>query len=206
MILADSGLSWRNFPFTGAPVRINYRNPEPAYPKQWTDDNELLTYNLFDIVRISIGDGTVTPVVATAANEQEPTLSPDGRWLAYQSNASGTNEVYVQSFPNGVDRQIVSRSGGVDPVWSRDGSELYYRRGNSIMAVPVRTGQRFQILGPGVELFSARYDFTQTGNWTLGPGGRFLMIKSDPGTTTRFHVVMNWFEELRNPEMARISR
>jgi Tol biopolymer transport system component len=206
MILAGSGLAWRAFPFTGAPVRINYQNPQSAYPKQWTDDNELLTYNLFDIVRISIRDGTVTPVVATAANEQEPVLSPDGRWLAYQSNMSGTNEVYVQSFPDGADRQIVSRGGGVDPRWSRDGTELYYRLGNTILAVPVRTGQRFQILGPGAELFTARYDFTQTGNWTLGPGGRFLMIKSDPGTTTRLHVVMNWFEELRHPDIARTSR
>jgi hypothetical protein len=65
------------------------------------------------------------------------------------------------------------------------------------MAVPVRTSPQFQILGPATELFAGPWDFTQTGNWTLGPGGRFLMIKGDPTTTTRLHVVLNWFEELR---------
>jgi serine/threonine-protein kinase len=134
---------------------------------------------------------------ATPATEQEPGLSPDGRWLAYQSDMSGSNEIYVQSFPDGGRRQTVSTGGGVDPVWSADGRELYYRRGNAIMAVPVRTGPQFQTLGPPVVLFTRPYDFTQTGNWTLGPGGKLLMIKGDPTTTTRFQVVLNWFEELR---------
>ena len=65
------------------------------------------------------------------------------------------------------------------------------------MAVPVRTGPRFQMTGAPTALFTRPYDFTQTGNWTLGPGGRVLMIKADPTTTTRFQVVFNWFEEIR---------
>ena len=81
-----------------------------------------------------------------------------------------------------------------------------FRRANSIMAVPVRTREQFQVLRPAVELFSGLYDFTQTGNWTLGPAGRFLMIKADPTTTTRFQVVLNWFRELTTRGAAAGSR
>jgi hypothetical protein len=168
-----------------------------VYPKQWLVGDLLLGYSEGDVVTLSVSDGSVRRLVATAATEQEPAVSPDGHWLAYQSDASGSNEVYVQPFPDGGGRQTVSTGGGVDPVWAADGTELYYRRGNSIWAVPVRTGSQFQLRGPPDLLFNGPYDFTQTGNWTRGPNGRFLIIKGDPTTTTRFQVVLNWFEELR---------
>jgi serine/threonine-protein kinase len=200
MISGDGpGLDWRGYPFTGEAVRI-VRSVGPLYPKQWIAGNQILAYTGTDIVVVSIPDGTVRPIVATPFQEQESVLSPDGRWLAYQSDISGITEIYVQAFPGGGERQTISSGGGVDPVWSADGTELYYRRGNTIRAVPARTGQQFQVLGPATDLFSAPYDFTQTGNWTLGPGGRFLMIKADPTMTTRLHVVLNWFEELRARE------
>jgi serine/threonine-protein kinase len=192
-----TGLGWRAFPFVSDPVRIEYRGTAAIYPNQWLAGDQLLGYSAGDVVTLSVRDGSVRRLVATAAIEQEPAASPDGRWLAYQSDASGSNEIYVQAFSEGGERQVVSTRGGNDPVWSADGSELFYRRGNSIMAVPVRGGPRFQVLGPAVELFTRPYDFTQSGNWTLGPNGRFLMIKGDPATTTRFQVVLNWFEELK---------
>lgn len=200
MILAGSGLSWRSYPFTNSPVPID-SSPFGVYPKQWIAGDQLLAYSgLHDVVTVSIKDGALRPLVATAADEQEPALSTDGRWLAYQSDASGVTEIYVQAYPDGGERVTVSSGGGVDPVWAPNGTELYFRRGNSIMAVPVRTSGRFQVLGPAVELFAGRYDFTQTGNWALVPDGRFLMIKADPTTTTRFRVVLNWFEELKEME------
>ncbi len=199
------GLAWRTFPFTSDPVPIGFVRPA-VYPKQWTADDQLLGYDGRDVVAVSVRDGSVRPLVATPANEREPALSPDGRWLAYESDASGINEIHVQAYPGGGERQPVSRGGGFDPVWARDGSELHFRRGNSILAVAVRTGRQFQVLGPPVELFSGPYDFTQTGNWTLGPGARFLMIKADPTTTTRLQVVFNWFQELTARDRAAGSR
>lgn len=71
---------------------------------------------------VSIRDGEVRPLAATAADETEPSLSPDCRWLAYQSDASGMNEIHVQAYPDGGEREIVSSGGGVDPVWAADGS------------------------------------------------------------------------------------
>jgi hypothetical protein len=203
-LMADRrGLGLRAFPFSNDPVAIEGRWRASTYPKQWVAGDQLLS-NFEgvgslqgDVVSVSVGDGSVRPVVATSASEQQPALSPDGRWLAYQSDGSGTNEIYVQSFPEPGQREAVSTGGGVEPVWAANGSELYYRRGNTILAVPVLAGPQFRVKGPPVALFTRPYDFTQTGNWTLGPGGRFLMIKADPTTTTRFQVVLNWFEEIR---------
>ncbi|HJR34889.1 MAG TPA: hypothetical protein VJ817_08085, partial [Gemmatimonadales bacterium] len=192
------GLGWRSFPFSSDPVAIHNPARAGTFPKQWVAGDQLLSYSGGDVVAVSVRDGSLRRLVATPAIEQEPALSPDGRWLAYQSDASGTNEIYVQAFPEGGQREAVSAGGGVDPAWAADGSELYYRRGNTILAVPVQTGPRFELKGTPTALFTRPYDFTQTGNWTMGPGGRFLMIKADPTTTTRFQVVFNWFEELRS--------
>lgn len=91
----------------------------------------------------------------------------------------------------------MSASGGVDPAWAANGSELYFRRGDAILAVPVRTAGRFETLGPAVELFAGPFDFTQVTNWDVMPDGRFLMIRSNTPTTTRLQVVLNWFDELK---------
>ena len=204
---SGSGLHWRTYPFIDDAVRVeNGDSLTGVYPKQWLTGDQLLAHTASDILLISIQDGSVRRVVASTATEQQPALSSDGRWLAYVSDATGINEIYVQAFPGGGERQAVSNGGGVDPVWSSDSNELYFRRGKTILAAPVRTGQQFQVLGRPVELFNAPYDFTQTGNWTLGPNGRFLMIKADPTMTTRLHVVLNWFEELKTKDGARTSR
>jgi hypothetical protein len=204
---SGSGLHWRTYPFINDAVPIENRDSlTGVYPKQWLTGDQLLAHTASDILLISIQDGSVRRVVASTATEQQPALSADGRWLAYVSDVTGINEIYVQAFPGGGERQTVSSGGGVDPVWSADGAELYYRRGNTIRAIPVRTGQQFQVLGPATELFSAPYDFTQTGNWTLGPNGRFLMIKADPSMTSRLQVVLNWFEELKGKNGARTTR
>jgi len=190
-------IGWRAFPFTDEPVPIKNSGAAAFYPKEWLAGDLLLGEGDGDVVSVSVRDGSARGLVTSAAIELEPTISPDGHWLAYQSDASGSNEIYVQRYPDGGERQTVSTGGGLDPVWAPDGAELYYRRGNGIWAVPVRTGARFQLRGAPVMLFSGPYDFTQTGNWTGGPNGRFLMIKGDPTTTTRFQVVLNWFAELR---------
>ena len=149
------------------------------------------------IVAVSVRDGSIRPVVSTSAHETSPALSPDERWLAFASNATGRLEVYVEAFPHGGERLTISLDGGVEPVWARDGSELYYRRGSAIMAVPLRAWTCFEVTGPAVQLFSGPYDFTQQGNWTAAPGGRLLMIKGDPAMSTRFQVVLNWYDELK---------
>ncbi len=131
-------------------------------------------------------------------NERLATLSPDGKWLAYVSDESGQLEVYVVSFPDLGQRQQVSRNGGGEPLWAPNGLELFYRRSDSMMAVPVELGARFDAGAP-VELFSGPFQRGST-NYDVSPDGlRFLMIRvpEDSGTEDQIHLVLNWFEELK---------
>ena len=87
----------------------------------------------------------VAPLVTTAFAELNTGLSPDGRWIAYQSNASGQFEIYVQSFPNVEDgRWQISTDGGNRPAWGPDRDELFYLTADALMAVPVRTSPSFE--------------------------------------------------------------
>ena len=70
-------------------------------------------------------------------------ISPNGRWVAYISDESGQDEIYVQPFPEGGQRWLISTGGGIEPMWSRDGRELFYRNGNQMMAVPTDTEPGF---------------------------------------------------------------
>ena len=79
----------------------------------------------------------VTPVVAGLFNENTPRFSPDGRWLAYMSDESGRLEIYAQAFPGPGEKYTLSTQGGKEPVWSRDGREIFYRDGDRMMVVPL---------------------------------------------------------------------
>ena len=116
-------------------------------PYGWSADGALLfEYGAANASRnIGIlpvdGDGTWEPLLETEADERAPAVSPDGRWIAYDSNRTGTREVYVQRFPELGAEQLISRGGGIYPVWSPAGRELFYQRpGTGLMVVPVEPG------------------------------------------------------------------
>ena len=88
------------------------------------------------------------PWLATKANEQLARFSPDGRLIAYVSNASGRNEVYVQPFRGQGERIQVSTAGGNEPAWSPRGDRLYYWEGNPMMAADIQTGARLSVAKP----------------------------------------------------------
>jgi hypothetical protein len=126
-------------------------------------------------------------------------LSPDGRWMANSSDESGDFEVYVQPYPNpGGTRWRISMGGGRDPLWSRDGRELFYQHDTTMFAAAVTTKPSFSF-APPVALFDGPY-VDSIGRWyDVAPDGRFLMIK--PGWLSAGHdaplnVVLNWHEEL----------
>ena len=89
------------------------------------------------------GEASWQPLLDSEANESQATVSPDGNWISYTSNETGTPEVYVQRFPDGGQRQRVSTNGGVKPLWSPDGEALYYVRRNALMVVPVEMEPTF---------------------------------------------------------------
>lgn len=123
-------------------------------------------------------------------------FSPDGKWLAYQSNETGRPEVYVEPYPGPGGRSQVSTGGGTVPRWNRNGKELFFRTGDKMMAVDVETGAAFRAATPKI-----LFEKATTGYDVAPDGRRFLMLKAAPvtqgGTPSELHVVVNWFEELR---------
>jgi serine/threonine-protein kinase len=151
-----------------------------------------------DIWLAPLGTGdSARPFLATEFNERGIAPSPDGLWLAYVSDESGQDEVYVRPMPGPGGKRQVSIDGGQEPAWSRDGRELYYRSGTHFMAADIRTSPAFSV-GSRRELFEDSYarnpDHT---NYDIHPvTGQFLVVEgsNDP---TDLVVVLNWFEELK---------
>ena len=156
-----------------------------------------------DIVRFRMGDSTVNPVVSSPADETEARLSPDGKWLAYTSTTSGSYEVYVRPYPQPGPSVQVSVRGGTEPMWSRDGKELFFRSGSRIMSAAHRPLAGSDAFGAPQLLFTGAYDFSQAHNWSVSPDGSFVMIKADPTTGRQLRVVFNWFDELRGASKAK---
>jgi serine/threonine-protein kinase len=139
-------------------------------------------------------------LLQTPFHEHTGMLSPNGRWLAYVSDESGPEEIFVSPFPRGGKVQI-STEGGTEPMWSRDGKELFYRSGAKMMAVPISTEDG---IAPGKPtlLFEGRFEGGTRAfpgsNYDVTPDGRFVMIRRDESAgPAQINVVLNWFEELK---------
>jgi serine/threonine-protein kinase len=192
------------------------------FPESWADDGNTLVLSMFDMdaADFDIGiasmedDKEAAIVLGEEFREAQPRVSPDGKWLAYTSNESGQNQIYVRPFPNVEEgRHLISAEGGDSPLWSPDGKELFYRNGDEVMTVSVDTDPNFSYQTPRL-LFRGTYidtvfrlgswDFS---TWDIHPDGeRFLMIKNYQPTDEasdqerrrgKFVVVLNWFEELK---------
>ena len=179
--------------------------PAVASPSTWSPDGEWLLFMMEDSNRRwdiwgRRDGGQPEPIVATAPNEMQARLSPDGQWLAYHSDESGRNEVYVQPFPNVTEgRWTISTDGGHSPVWSPDGTELFFMNGTELWAVSGEAdGKTFEAGVPEV-LFDGPYATTQAGNFDVFPDGdHFVMVEADPDAEpSRLHIIQGWFEELK---------
>ena len=162
-----------------------------------------------DIVTLSMdGEGATEDLIATAAHEESPMVSPDGRWIAYVSDESGRNEVWARPFPNVDDgRWQISTGGGIMPVWAQDGRELFYQvKENAdaplrLMAAAIETEPTFRHGRPRA-LFEGPYYAGVMSFDVSSDGERFLMIKQDPAPTGESYdqpeliLVENWFEDL----------
>ena len=124
-------------------------------------------------------------------------LSPDGRWLAYQSNESGREEVYITTFPGGEGPWQVSTTGGSDPTWSPHGTELLYLNGERLMAATVTFQPSVRATNHRIvlDVFAPRW----FGDYDVHPDGDLFVMARVGGDPVRREivVVLNWFDELR---------
>ncbi len=156
-------------------------------------------------VWIRRSDETIVPFLETARDERAATFSPDGRWVVYAARETGREEqVYVQPYPGPGSREVVSPGGGVEPLWSPTGREIFYLSvdGTKMMSVDVRTEPTLTV-GEPRELFAGRFRTADGSFWSnydvSRDGQNFLMLEADEGSTPRVNVVLNWDRLLPQP-------
>jgi serine/threonine-protein kinase len=142
--------------------------------------------------------------------EARGTISPDGRWVAYNSNESGDYDIYVRSFPQAAGQVRVSSGGGIEPLWAPDGMAIYFRdpSGSRVMRALVTPGAELRVATPQM-LFEGRWSSRSrsfmSSNWDLHPDGDTFLMVTDPraevpGSASSgvfLRLVVNWFEELK---------
>jgi len=185
------------------PVKVRSENtfvrraPEYSRDGKWivhSGNNGLLTTR-------TDGDTALQKIVVDMGNPLQPALSPDGRWIAYMSAETGVSEIYVRPFPDWKSaKRLVSSGGGIDPRWSRDGRELFYRDPSPAMiSVPVIAGSAFAT-GVPKRLFAGQQYAPQVSLFDVSADGRFLMTRPVGAAVQRpdeLVVVQNFFEELK---------
>ncbi len=146
------------------------------------------------------GDRTPSRLFPPGISGSDGQLSPDGRWVAYQANVASRPEVFVAPVAGGGERRLVSTDGGTEPLWSRNGRELFFQARDRLMGVTVVPGPTFTA-GPPRPLHEGRYLITVTSNtsYAITPDGtRFLRIQplTQQPAITRLELVLNWYAEL----------
>jgi eukaryotic-like serine/threonine-protein kinase len=204
-------LYWQAADGTGSVERLTTSN-NPQFPFSITPDGkrvllgEVAPSTAADVRQVFIdGERKTEPLVQTSFSEYSPKISPDGRWLAYQSSESNQFQIYVRPFP-AVDsgRWQVSAAGGTRPVWAPNSRELFYLdNGNVLTTVPIQTsGSALNAGNPVRVLNKPYYSGFNLGAYDVSPDGRrFLMIKdADAGqgaTAPQIVVIQNWTEDLK---------
>jgi dipeptidyl aminopeptidase/acylaminoacyl peptidase len=204
--IADSSGA-RTWPNTGAALLPGtlptLTGAGPQFPMSWSPDGRTLAFEERkpsgerDIWVVSPGQDPV-PFLLTPFDERTPRFSPDGKWIAYVSDESGRNDVYVQPFPGPGPKWLVSTDGGLDPLWSKNGRELFYRQGDELMVVTVAAQAEFAATRPR-RLFALRFDAGDGGrSYDISPdGGAFVVARTERGSAAgELHVVLNWFAEV----------
>jgi serine/threonine-protein kinase len=152
-----------------------------------------------DIGILRLADNTASSIIDSSANERAPSLSPDGRWIAYKYDESGRTEIFISPVSEEGGKWQISTNGGTEPLWSRDGKELFFRVGTAMMAVPIEMTPAFKHGKPKKLFEKILFRYTWSTTYDIHPDGdRFLMIKyPEDRFADKIHVVTNWVEELK---------
>ena len=199
---------WKRADTSEPADRIIEAGPYPRLPISWSDDGKLLGFYEIhpethrDVWVVALSEGAEPQPVSTSPHDDVAGhLSPDGRFIAYVSDESGRYEIYVQALAGEKRRWVISADGGIEPFWSVDGSEIFYRSldGLEMMAVPVHIGDTFSAEAPRL-LFEGAYDTelgsVQTNYSVSADGKRFYMVRTTEDASSELRVIFNWTEEL----------
>ena len=177
-------------------------NKEDYYEAVLTPDGSSLVYQVdtagADILAQSLsGDRKKIPIATSSFIEDMARVSPDGKWVAYVSDASGSNEIFVQPFPGPGPRVQVSSRGGEEPVWAPNGSRIFYRDGQRIVAVSYSTTPDFEVTGRQ-ELFPDIYVKRSLphANYDVSPDGSSFLFLRETADKEAI-VIYNWMPEVR---------
>jgi Tol biopolymer transport system component len=214
---SNVGILWLRADGAGKPITVT-QSKNPQYPYSFTPDGKRLAFmesnpeTGWDIWTISVEANSEQPraekpqvLLQTSSNELYPAFSPDGRWLAYSSDESGTGEVYVRPFPDTGGKWLISDGGGVMPVWSRNLRELFYETEDGrIMAVKYSAnGNSFAATKPTVWSERRLVDTVLAPNFDIAPdGNRFAVLlglesASEQKAGSQVVFLLNFFDELR---------
>lgn len=159
-----------------------------------------------DIFAVDLkGDRKLQPLVTGPTSETMPRLSPDGRWLAYQSDVSGRFEVYVRPFPEEGARAQVSDAGGTEPIWSRDGRTLFYRGAQGIVATSVTSGSAFTVGARRLAMPSTEPPDPTHASYDVAPDGSGFLFSRPAGGQVTAVVIHNWRREFRERQQRATS-
>ena len=181
--------------------------PYEHYLSDWSPDGRYLVYTEFhpetgaDLWVVNVtGDHPSRALLRTPFAEKAAVFSPDGGWLAYVSNESGQNEVYVRPLEGSGEKFQISTDGGEEPAWARSGNKLFYRNGAKMMAVQIATKPAFHA-GRPVLLFSGLYHSNIIPNraYDVTADGRFVMVQEPDfdKAPRQVNVVLGWADELK---------
>jgi eukaryotic-like serine/threonine-protein kinase len=200
-----SNLFWQPADGSGPAERLT-TSANWQFAQAWSPDGKTLVFlEGGDVWILQLdGDRKPRPFLHGPFNESQARLSPNGRWLAYVSDESGREQVYVTPFPGSGGRWPISTDGGSDPVWARNGRELFYRNGDRMMAVTVTSDATFSATKPKL-LFEAKALPDPWRTYDVTPEGEFLMIEPGESDTppAQINVVLNWLQEIRPRVTAR---
>ena len=204
-------LSWRRADGSGDEERLTTKPDVSQTPTSVSLDGHWLVFNENGgqesggvgiwMMRLD-GDRTPQRLFPAAAGESDGQLSPDGKWIAFQAPVSSRQEIFVAPFPGPGARHQISTDGGTEPLWSRDGRELFFQSGAQLMGVTVTPGAVFSASSSHL-VYEGRFFKTINGNtsWSVTPDGRrFLRIQQvvPERAITHLELVLNWFSELKS--------
>ena len=209
----ETALWWQPADGSGSASRLYAAGGEDIFEGTLTPDGRALVYRtsgrggVQGIFAVSLdsgraGSGAVPRQLVTAPSLM-PRLSPDGRWLAYESGESGVLQIYVRAFPGPGGRTQVSIGGGTEPVWARDGRHLFYRDGRRLVDARVRTTPAFAVVTQQTFL-EGNFDASSNhADYDVAPDGAHVLMFERAGAPPRIVVVHRWVRELLAPTRGR---